>query len=157
MQGITSGKPFALAASLSYHRLSSSYLAFSSSISQITEPSTFKQASANPHWCRAMETELLALEANKTWQLTDLPPGKEAIGCKYVFKVKYNSDGSLERYKARLVAKGYTQLEGVDYHETFSPVAKMVTVKCILSIAVVKGWILHQFNVNNAFLHGDLQ
>lgn len=104
-----------------------------------------------------METELLALEANKTWQLTDLPPDKEAIKCKYVFKVKYNSDGSLERYKALLVAKGYTQIEGMNYHETFSPVAKMVTVKCLISITAIEGWILHQFDVNNAFLHDDLQ
>lgn len=104
-----------------------------------------------------METKLLALEANKTWQLTDLPPDKEAIKCKYMFKIKYNFHGSLERYKALLVAKGYTQLEGVNYHKTFSHVAKMVTVKCLISLVAIKGWILHQFNVNNAFLHDDLQ
>ena len=104
-----------------------------------------------------MEAELTALELNNTWVISDLPPGKIPIDCKYVYKVKCNSDGTVERLKARLVAKGYTQQEGIDYHETFSPVAKMVTVRSLLSIAAVRGWQLHQFDVNNAFLHGDLE
>jgi len=105
----------------------------------------------------AMKDELKALEANQTWIMIDLPAGKRPIACKYVYKIKYNSDGSIERYKARLVTKGYTQEEGIDYHETFSHVAKLVTVRCLLAIAAVKGWGLYQFDVKNAFLHGDLQ
>ena len=89
-----------------------------------------------------MTTKIAALEANQTWTLTPLPAGKKPIGCKWVYKIKYKADGSIERYKARLVAKGFTQKEGVDYFETFSPVAKMVSVKVLLVVVAIKGWFL---------------
>ncbi|GKV35227.1 hypothetical protein SLEP1_g43529 [Rubroshorea leprosula] len=103
-----------------------------------------------------MEDEINALEKNNTWTLETLPPGKRAIGCKWVYKIKYKADGTIEQYKARLVAKGFTQVEGLDYHDTFALVAKLVTVRCLLAVAAIRNWELHQLDVHNAFLHGDL-
>ena len=103
-----------------------------------------------------MQIELDALAANHTWDLALLPTGKKAIGYKLVYKIKYKADGIVECYKARLVAKGYTQEEGLDYTETFSPVARLTTVRCLMAVAAAKNWELHQLDANNAFLHGDL-
>jgi hypothetical protein len=103
-----------------------------------------------------MDEEMAALDANATWELVALPKDKKAIGCKWVYKVKLNADGSVSRYKAKLVAKGYAQTYGINYEETYSPIAKMTIVKTIIVMAAAKGWSLHQMDVKNAFLHGDL-
>jgi len=79
------------------------------------------------------------------------------VGFRWIYTVKYQSNGTLDRYKARLVAKGYTQTYGIDYKETFAPVAKMNTDRIILSLAGHFGWEMHQFDVKNAFLHGRLE
>ncbi|KAL0297759.1 UNVERIFIED_CONTAM: Retrovirus-related Pol polyprotein from transposon RE1 [Sesamum radiatum] len=102
-------------------------------------------------------SEINALEANQTWEITPLPPDKMPIGCRWVFKLKLKADGSIDRYKARLVAKGYNQIKGIDYNESFSPVAKSVTVRLFFSIAAASNWHIHQMDVNNAFLHGYLE
>ncbi|GKV19001.1 hypothetical protein SLEP1_g29301 [Rubroshorea leprosula] len=125
-------------------------------ISNEDEPKSFSQAIQNPKWRQAMEDEIAALEKNHTWTLEPLPPDKQPIGCKWVYKIKYKADGTIERYKARLVAKGFTQVEGLDYHDTFAPVAKLVIVRCLLAVASIRNWELHQLDVHNAFLHGDL-
>ncbi|PKI67064.1 hypothetical protein CRG98_012602 [Punica granatum] len=104
-----------------------------------------------------MAEEITALESNERWTIEYLPSGKRPIDCKWVYKIKRRADGSIERYKARLVAKGFIQVEGVDFNETFAPVAKLVTVRCLLAVVVAKGWEIHQMDVNNAFLLGDLE
>jgi hypothetical protein len=152
---LSSGIPsFGLSSYLSYDKLSSNQKCFSLSVSYF-EPWFYQQAAKIPHWSDAMRAEIDALEANHTWKLVDLPPGKHAFGCKWVYKVKLKADGTLERYKARLVAKGYTQSEGLDFYENFSPVAKLTTVRCLVAVAAAKNWFLHQLDVNNAFLRGD--
>ncbi|KAL0308794.1 UNVERIFIED_CONTAM: Retrovirus-related Pol polyprotein from transposon RE2 [Sesamum radiatum] len=125
-------------------------------VNVIHEPRTFAEANKHPQWRAAMDKELEALENKSTWDLTTLPAGKRAIGSRWVYKVKLHQDGSIERYKARLVAKGYTQVEGVDFFDSFSPVAKTVTVRLFIAIASAYRWPLLQLDVNNAFLHGHL-
>ena len=85
-----------------------------------------------------MQAEIAALELNNTWSVVNLPPHKQPIGCKWIYKIKHRADGTIERYKVRLVAKGYTQCEGLDYYETFSPVAKLTIVRILLAIAAAR-------------------
>ena len=155
-QSATSGIAHPISHYVSYNKFSPSHTAYLAAITSNDEPTSFSQAVKNPQWREAMANEIAALEANNTWTLETLPPGKRPISSKWVYKIKYKPDGTIERHKARLVAKGYTQVEGLDYHETFAPVAKLVTVRCLLAIAAIRNWELHQLDVNNAFLHGDL-
>ncbi|KAE8718660.1 hypothetical protein F3Y22_tig00110004pilonHSYRG00060 [Hibiscus syriacus] len=120
------------------------------------KPKTYTEAIQNPEWIKAMNEEILALESNNTWSLVPLPSNKTPIGSKWMYRIKYNSNGEVERFKARLFAKGYTQRELVDYVETFSPVAKMVIVRTVLALASIHQWPLLQMDVYNAFLQGDL-
>ncbi|KAM2668187.1 hypothetical protein EV2_019802 [Malus domestica] len=142
---------------VSYQKLTPSHAAFLSTISSHNEPQNFHEANNQDVWKEAMREELKALDLHKTWSITKLPKGKKAVGCKWIYKIKFNSDGSIERHKARLVARGFTQTFEVDYKETFAPVAKMNSIRVLLSVAVNKGWSMYQMDVKNAFLHGDLE
>ncbi|GJY66360.1 putative RNA-directed DNA polymerase [Tanacetum coccineum] len=117
----------------------------------------FHEASQNPKWIEAMNLEMEALFRNNTYVLADLPPRRKAIRCKWIWKIKYKSSSEIDRYKARLMAKGSGQRKGIVYKETFSPVVKMVTVRCLTTLSVQNSWPLFQLDVNNAFLYSDLK
>eukprot|EP00253_Pinus_taeda_P032104 PITA_32104 len=120
------------------------------------DPDTFAEASGHPHWEAAMNEEYHSLLANDTWDLVPLPKGRKLVRCKWVYRTKYGPDGKVDKHKARLVAKGFSQVEGIDYTETFSPVAKMNSIRLVLSLAASLKWEVHQMDVKSAFLHGDL-
>ncbi|KAI0501901.1 hypothetical protein KFK09_016846 [Dendrobium nobile] len=119
-------------------------------------PTTYSEASKHVEWRQAMAEEFAALQQQGTWTL--VPPLQNAsiLGCKWTFRKKFNSDGSVARYKARLVAQGNRQEHGLDYDETFSPVAKLPTIRVLFTVALYHGWTVQQLDVNNAFLHGTL-
>ena len=127
------------------------------------DPASFKEAMRRDdhvQWKQAAQEEFDSIQSAGTWTLTPLPSasssGRTAIGCKWVFKVKRKADGSIDRYKARVVAKGYAQKEGVDYTETFAPVAKFSAIRALLSLSAFYDLELHQMDVKCAFLNGDL-
>jgi len=126
-------------------------------LTTIGEPQCLEEALGSKHWKEAMDAEYMALMKNKTWHLVPPQKGINIIDCKWVYKIKRKSDGSLDRYKARLVAKGFKQRYVIDYEDTFSPVVKAATIRVVLSLAVSKGWSLRQLDVQNAFLHGVLE
>ncbi|KAJ0579128.1 putative RNA-directed DNA polymerase [Helianthus annuus] len=127
-----------------------------STTSNQTEPTSFTVANRSPEWRRAMAEELEALHKNGTWSLVPRVD-TNVVDCKWVYRLKTDSNGNISRYKARLVAKGFRQQSGVDYHETFSPVVKPVTIRTVLSLAVSNNWPVKQLDAQNAFLHGDLE
>lgn len=123
----------------------------------INEPISHVQAIEHHEWKEATETEYNALLKNGTWSLVPRHESQNIIECKWVFKVKQKSDGTIDRYKELLVAKGFKQRYGIDYANTCSPVVKSTTIHLILFIAVSRGWNLRKIDVQNVFLHGVLQ
>jgi hypothetical protein len=111
--------------------------------SAIEEPRTLKEALASEfgdEWRAATDSEFASLTENRTWTLTHLPEGRRPISCKWVFKVKYNTDGEVDRFKARLVVRGFSQVQGVDYDETFAPVARFTSIRVLIVMAIQKGY-----------------
>lgn len=123
-------------------------------------PKTYKKALQSPfasQWQAAMDEEFDSLITNKTWRLTNLPPGRKAIRCKWVYALKTKPDGSLDRFKARLVAKGFSQIPGVDFHETFSPTVKYDSLCIILALVASLDLHMQQFDIKTTFLYGSIQ
>lgn len=123
----------------------------------IKEPKTVELDLQKDERKQAMISEFEALQRNNTWSLVPLLEGRIPIGCRWVYKVKENPDGSVGKYKARLVAKGFHQQAGFEFNETFSPVVKPTTIGIVLTIALSRGWSVRQLDINNAFLNGILQ
>lgn len=121
-----------------------------------TEPTSVKEALTNPAWTASMSKELNALELNQTWRLVPRQERMNVVVSRWVFRIKQNSDGSLERYKARLVAKGFHQKHGEDYDLTYTPVVKADTIHTILAISTSRQWKLYHLDICNAFLNENL-
>ena len=136
--------------------VSKQFNCFQVSLTATADPVHFSEAVHHEHWVKAMNLEMDALEKNETWDIVELPPGKKAIGSKWLYKTKYNPDGTIERHKSRLVILGCKQTYGVDYDQTFALVAKMSTVRALLAVIAMYDWVAVQMDVTNAFLHGDL-
>ncbi|WVZ87756.1 hypothetical protein U9M48_034345 [Paspalum notatum var. saurae] len=121
------------------------------------EPRSFAEAERHAAWRAAMQSEMDAVETNRTWELTDLPRGHRAITLKWVFKLKRDEAGAIIKHKARLVARGFVQQEGIDFDDAFAPVARMESVRLLLALAAQEGWHVHHMDVKSAFLNGDLK
>lgn len=130
---------------------------FSATLIENVEPTSYKEEVKHEVWRGSMKYEVVALEDRDTWTITELPPSKTAIGCRWVYKIKYNADGTIDRHKSRLVDLGNNQEEGIDYQETFAPAVKKTTVRIVLEVGAAKGYELFQMDIYNAFLHGDLE
>jgi len=123
-------------------------------------PTTIKEAFSSLDadlWKEAIRNEMDLIMSNGTWEVVEWPYGCKPIGCKWVFKKKLRPDGTIERYKARLVAEGYTQREGEDFFDTYSRVARLTTIRVLLSLAASHGLLIHQMDVKTTFLNGELE
>ena len=125
----------------------------------VRDPESYAEAMAShdtPFWREAIDDEMHSIMSNNIWILSDLPPGCKSIGCRWIFRKKLKSDGTLDKYKARLVAKGFTQLKDIDYFDTFAPVARMTSIRLLIALAAIHSLVIHQMDVKTAFLNGDL-
>ncbi|RVW47574.1 Retrovirus-related Pol polyprotein from transposon TNT 1-94 [Vitis vinifera] len=123
------------------------------------DPKTYKEAMASrdvAFWKEAINDEMDSITSNQTWELVDLPPGSKPIGCKWVFRRKYHTDGMIQTFKARLVAKGFKQREGIDYFDTYAPVARTTSIRILFALASIHNLFVHQMDVKTTFLNEDL-
>jgi hypothetical protein len=123
---------------------------------QSSDPQTYREAAGNPFWEATMQEEYNSLLENQTWDLVPLPSDMNLVRCRWVYRTKKEVDGQVRRHKERLVSKGFQQIHKIDYDETFSPVEKLDSIRLALSIGEARGWEVHQMDMKNDFLHGDL-
>jgi hypothetical protein len=119
------------------------------------EPWSFMEAERHTAWNAVMQSEMDAVEKNRTWELADLPRGHSAITLKWVFKMKRDEAGAIVKHKARLVTRGFVQREGIDFDDTFTPMARLESVRLLFALAIQKGWCAHHMDVKSAFLNDD--
>ncbi|KAL0641376.1 hypothetical protein Bca4012_103818 [Brassica carinata] len=141
----------------SFAEFPNEHCAFMTSLDTSYIPRTYEEAMEDKEWRDSVADEADAMSKNGTWYESELPQGKKAVSCKWIFTIKYRPDGTVDRKKTRLVARGFTQTYGEDYIDTFAPAAKLHTIRIILSIATNLEWGLWQMDVKNAFLQGELE
>ena len=123
----------------------------------MTEPSSFEEAMEDPAWVDAMVEDYDSIVRNSAWEIVPRPEGKSMVGLRWIYKVKQAVDGSVEKYKARFVAWGFSQIEGIDYEETFAPVARYSSIRTILALSAQMVWHIDQMDVKTAFLNGVIE
>lgn len=121
------------------------------------EPSSVPEALKHQVWKDAMSEEYKSILNNDVWEIVPRPKGKSVVSSKWLFKIKHAADGSIEKHKARFVAWGFSQKEGIDYDETFAPIARYTSVRTLLAIAAAKGWKVNQMDVKTSFLNGEIE
>jgi len=140
--------------------ISSDYKVYNTEESHMKgDPASYEEAMRSVYsskWLEAMKYEMKSMSSNGVWDLEEIPKGAKTVGCKWVYKIKRDSRGNVERFKARLMAKGFTQREGIHYNETFSPVSCKDSFRIIMALVAHYDLELHQMNVKMAFLNGDL-
>ena len=120
------------------------------------EPENYEEAIKHEFWKKAMEEEIVMIKKNNTWELVAIPREREVVRLKWIYKIKFNQEGDIQKHKARLVARGFTQKPGIDFYETFSLVASLETIRIIITVAAQKKWKISQLDVKSAFLNGKL-
>ncbi|XP_060208742.1 uncharacterized mitochondrial protein AtMg00820-like [Lycium barbarum] len=120
------------------------------------EPENYEEAIKHDVWKTAMVEEIRMIEKNNTWELVDVPKEREVVSLKWIYKIKLNQEGEIQKHKARLVARGFTQKPGIDFYETFSPVARLETIRTLIVVVAQKKWKIFQLDVKSAFLNGKL-
>ena len=113
-----------------------------------------RKLSKEKPWAQAMDEEIECIEKKQTWEQVDVPKDKDVINVKWIYKTKHDVDGIVQKHKARMVVRGFTQQPVIDFNETFAPIARMDTVRMVLSIAAQNKWHVHQMDVKSAFLNG---